>query len=664
MIIDYSGNSAVVFFPFSVFYIIVISMRNKIIISSLSLLLLSSIVSCGKKMTGRITFELNGGAFPASFGTNYIEGESGTAILTEIPDPSKSGYYFVGWREKAKDGSYRVINKRTDKDGKSYYFYPYVNDTFYAYFEPLSTITFDLTEGKDVASLVAPKVDSTSFKDGKLNGYASKKLLSVDYLPTVSVVDDGHLTFDYWYTKYPLKGVTDENGQKHYSLDIDGEIGEYEFDRSFGTDNMSFPISDDNNFILYAKWTADPTITVHYNLDGVEDSVFQGKNNISSILISEMLEKIGIDLNAENQDCFYTSDKKKRFRGFYLDSELKTRFNLSSTIADSNVDLYLGWDNQISVTLDYQSGECNGTNMEVFSTEYYFSDVLGEDFYNAHIPTAYQKDFIGYQLDGVSFDVRKDSLPDHDVTLVAVYDDYPTLKLHYDYPDEYTGTKLSDFESKIKSGNNISSIYKDFEEALDDETLVSVGYYKIDGDKEIDLDSEYMPKDDFDVYLKLNYRPYIDIEVYMNVSEDYLKQDDSSEKFFLNDDDVIDVTYLKDRTASIVKDGETYLFDGFYSDIDFSSMAFFPISLSSSHEKVNSRTLYQKMTKAIDVTFVEKSSGQTIGDVKIIPGSKITDSSEVSSLLGEYTKLTLVVDGSEKETQYFPSSSTTIYVYR
>lgn len=664
MIIDYSGNSAVVFFLFSFFYIIVNSMRNKIIISSLSLLFLSSIVSCGKKMTGRITFELNGGSFPDSFGTTYIEGESGTAILTEIPDPSKSGYYFVGWREKAKNGSYRVINKRTDKDGKSYYFYPYVNDTFYAYFEPLSTITFDLTEGKDVASLVAPKVDSSSFQDGKLNGYASKRLLSIDYLPTVSVVDDGHLTFDYWYTKYPLKGVTDENGQKHYSLDIDGEIGEYEFDRSFGTDNMSFPISDDNNFVLYAKWTADPTITVHYNLDGVENSVFQGKNNISSILISEMIEKTGIDLNAENQDYFYTSDKKKRFRGFYLDSELKSRFSLASTIADSNVDLYLGWDNQISVTLDYQDGECNGTNKEVFSTEYYSSDVLGDDFYNTHIPTAYQKDFVGYQLDGVSFDVRKDSLPGHDVTLVAVYDDYPTLKLHYDYPDGYTGTPLSDFESKVKSGNDISALYKDFKDALNDETLISVGYYKLDGDSKSDLDSNYMPNEDFDVYLKLNYRPYIDIEVFMNVSDDYSKQDELTEKQYLNDDDVIDMTYLKDRIASIDKDGETYLFDGFYSDSDFTSQVFFPISLSSSHEGVNSRTLYQKMTKAINVSFVEKSSGQTIGDVKVIPGSKISVSLDVASLLGEYTKLTLLVDGSEKETQYFPSTSSTIYVYR
>ncbi len=639
-------------------------MRNKFITCGLSLLFLSSMVSCGKKMTGRITFELDGGSFPDSFGTTYIEGESGTAILTEIPDPSKPGYYFVGWREKAKDGSYRTINKRTDKDGKSYYFYPYVNDIFYAYFEPLSTITFDLTIGADVASLIAPKVDSSSFSDGKLNGYASKKLLSLDYLPTVSVEEDEHLTFDYWYTQYPLKGVTDENGQKHYSLDTTGEIGEYEFDRSFGTDNMSFPISDDNNFVLYAKWTMDPTITVHYNLDGVEDSVFQGRNNISSILISEMYEKTGINLNAENQDCFYTSDKKKRFKGFYLDSELKSRFNLTSTIADSNVDLYLGWDDQITVTLDYQGGECNGKSTEVFSTEYYSSDVLGEEFYNSHIPTAYEKDFVTYQLDGFQFDMTKEKLPDHDITLVAVYDDYPTLKLHYDYPDGYDGDKLTDLESKIKGGSDISTVLNDFKNACIEDNLIVIGFYTLDGTDKKNLNSQYMPKADTEIYLQLNYRPYLEFEVYMNVSSDYEKQDSMSEKVYLDEEDIIDLTSLKDRSKAVIQDDETYLFDGFYSDSSFSSKVLFPLSLSSSHDKVNSRTLYQKMTKAIDVSFVEKSSGETIGTLKVLPGSKISDSSDTLALLGEYTKLTLVVDGSEKTTSYFPTSSSTIYVYR
>ncbi len=615
-------------------------------------------------MTGRITFELNGGSFPDSFGTTYIEGESGTAILTEIPDPSKDGYYFVGWREKAKDGSYRIINKRTDKDGKSYYFYPYVNDVFYAYFEPLSTITFDLTIGEDVASLVAPKVDSSSFQDGKLNGYASKKLLSLDYLPTVSVAEGGHLTFDSWYTKYPLKGVTDENGQKHYSLDITGEPGEYEFDRSFGTDNMSFPISDDNNFVLYAKWTVDPTITVHYNLDGVEDSVFQGRNNISSVLISEMLEKTGIDLNVDNQDYFYTSDKKKRFKGFYLDSELKSRFNLTSTIADINIDLYVGWDVQVTVTLDYNGGECDGKDTEVFADEYYSGDILGEEFLANHTPTALEKDFVSYQLDGVDFNLAKDDLPNNDITLVAVYDEYPTLKLHYDYPEYYTGTKLSDSESKIKSGSDIFSLLQEFRDACTDTELVVIGFYKLDGTVKKDLNSEYMPSEDTDIYLQLNYRPYVEYEVYLNAASNYERQEAYSEKVYLSDGDIIDMTYLEDRTKSISKDGETYLFDGFYTDETFTSNVLFPLSLSSSHGMVVSRTLYQKMTKAIDISFVEKSTGEAIGIVKVLPGSKIVDSKETATLLGTYSKLTLVVDDNEKTTSYFPTTSSTIYVYR
>ena len=638
-------------------------MKNKCLAYGLSLVLLTSLFSCGNKMKGKITFELDGGTFPDSFGTTYIEGESGTPILTEIPDPVKSGYYFVGWREKTKDGAYRTINKRTDKDGKSHYFYPYVNDTFYAYFEPLSTIVFDLTLGKDVAKLVAPKVDSASFQDGKLNGYASKKLLSLDYLPTTSI-ENGHLTFDYWYTKYPLKAVTDENGQKHYSLDTAGEIGEYEFDRSFGTDNMCFPISETNEFVLYAKWTADPTITVHYNLDGVSDSVFQGKNNISSLLISEMLAKTGIDLNAADYTHFYTTDKNKRFTGFYLDSDLKTRFNISSTIGDDNIDLYLGWDDKITVTLDYQDGTCNGKNKEEFK-DYYASDVLGKEFFDAHIPTALEKDFVGYRLDGNPFDFEKDHLPSHDVTLSAIYADYPTLSLHYDYPDGYSGTKRSDSVTKVKGGSDISALLTAFETSMNDNSLVVSRFYKMDGTDKVDLTSKQMPLINEDIYMEINYRPVVDFKVYMNTASSYeLQSDITFDKMYLDNGQIVTLDSLSDKTASVEKLGSTYLFDGFYTDDTFKEKVMFPLYMISSHTERKSRMLYQKMTKAISVTFVEKTTGNAVGIAKVIPESKISDSKEAVALLGEYSKL-IIMDGTEeKEVSFFPASEATIYVYR
>ena len=638
-------------------------MKNKCLGYGISLVLLTSLFSCGNKMSGKITFVLNGGTFPDSFGTTYIEGESGTPILTEIPDPVKSGYYFVGWREKTKDGAYRTINKRTDKDGKSYYFYPYVNDTFYAYFEPLSTIVFDLTLGKDVAKLVAPKVDSASFQDGKLNGYASKKLLSLDYLPTTSV-ENGHLTFDYWYTKYPLKAVTDENGQKHYSLDTEGTIGEYEFDRSFGNDNMCFPISETNEFVLYAKWTADPTITVHYNLDGVSDSVFQGKNNISSILISEMMAKTGIDLNAVDQTHFYTEDKNKRFNGFYLDSALKNRFNLSSTIGDDNIDLYLGWDDKITVILDYQDGTCNGKNKEEFK-DYYSGDILGKDFYDAHIPTALERDFIGYRLDGNPFDFEKDRLPSRDVTLFANFADYPTLSLHYDYPDGYSGTRLSDSVTKVKGGSDISDLLFSFENSMNDSTLLVSRFYKMSGTDKVSLTSNRMPLVSEDIYLEINYRPAIDFKVYMNMTASYeLQNDIAFGKMYLDDGQIVTLDSLSDKTASVEKNGNVYLFDGFYTDDTFKEKVMFPLYLISSHTERKSRTLYQKMIKAISVSFVEKTTGGTIGAAKVIPETKISDSKEVVSLLGEYSKLTILDGSEEKEVDFFPVSDATIYVYR
>ena len=84
----------------------------------------------------------------------------------------------------------------------------------------------------------------------------------------------------------------------------------------------------------------------------------------------------------------------------------------------------------------------------------------------------------------------------------------------------------------------------------------------------------------------------------------------------------------------------------------------------SSHTERKSRMLYQKMTKAISVTFVEKTTGNAVGIAKVIPESKILDSKEAVALLGEYSKLTIMDGTEEKEVSFFPASEATIYVYR
>ncbi len=640
-------------------------MKNKCIGITASLFFLSSLISCGNKMTGRILFELDGGIFPSDFGTTSLEGESGTPILTEIPDPVKEGYYFVGWREKSKDGSYRVINKRTYKDGKSYYFYPYVTDTFYAYFEPLSTITFDLNKGDGLMGLVAPKVDAASFHDNQLNGYASKKLLSTDYLPTVEKIsEDSHLTFDGWYTKYPLVGVSDENGQKHYSLDSAGEVGEYLFERSFGTDNMCFPISEDNSFTLYAKWIEDPTVTIHYNLEGVEDSVFQGKGNISKKLMSEIYTKTGMDFNATDVSHFYNQDHTKRFNGIYLDSTMKTRFSLDSEIVDDNVDLYLGWDDRISVTMDYQSGTVNGKNSDTYSDIYYAGDVLGEEFYKAHIPQASNMTFLGYQLDGKDFNVIRDALPSHDVTLTATYSNYPTLTLHFDYPTGYEGKQNSTITALYQEGASIEEALAYAKASIIDESITASRFYMLNDGKKTDFTGDKMPSHDMELYLELDYLPRVTIESYYNPTSSYVSLTGEETAFYLPVGQTLTETFMSSYTEKATIDGSDFLFDGFYADESLSEKVILPISITPSHDAKVERTLYRKMTKAVSLTFVEKSSSETIGKVSALSGTSFSSSKEICALLGAYNHLTIVSGGSEKTIEEVPSENETIFVYR
>lgn len=644
--------------------------------------LLSSLASCKTVISGHIDFVLEGGEFTdPDFQTSYLEGPAGTPIFVDIPDPVKEGYFFVGWREKDNNGAYREINKRLYSDGKSYYYYPYGTDTFYAYFEPLTTLTFELgDEVSEASTLVAPVLGSSYFSGNKLSGYASKSLPSTSYLPTADGSAD-HLNFQYWYTEYPLVSSVDENDQKHYQIDTTQEKGEYRFDTSFGTDSMCFPI--DSDVTLYAAWTADPTITVYFNIDGIEPVSFQAKDSIAEELTSLMNEKLGIDFDTEADAYYYPSDtKEKRFAGFYLDTEYKSLFALDSPISDESFSLYLKWENQVDVTLDYDGGTYNGETSHTFSDIYYENDFLGSDLYDTYQPTKENASFLGYTLEGSSFSFDLDPLPGEDITLKAIYQDYPTLTLKYDFPDDYTGenASLTDGTIRAKAGDSLTSYLSAFESQITDTSLCFAGYYVLNASSdEVDFTPTSMPYDDTTYYLRLNYKKPISIETYYNPSSDYVALSDSGtySGYFgtsIADDGTVTQDLLQESTFSGYTDAitvgdSTYLYDGTYYDSAFTNEVYFPLYGESSHSVISTLSLYRKMTKAITLSFYDYDTRTSLDkSLLVLPGHLLSEyDTALTSLLGsgysETYSLIAEIDGSEVEIKtILPSVDTIIYL--
>lgn len=624
-----------------------------------SLLALSSMVlpSCSQSIAGTIYFELEGGEFlDESFSTSYLTGEAGKPVLIDIPDPVKEGYYFVGWREKKTDGSYRVINKRLSDNGNSYYYFPFGSDTFYAYFEPLVTIDFDLTLGAEGGNLIAPLYQSENFSDHTLNGYASKSIPSLDYLPTADATKQ-HLNFEYWYLKYPLKTSKDENHNKHFFLDTSAPEGIYQFDKAFKVDDdddgsMEFLL--DSHITLYAKWEADPSITVHFNMEGFDDYTFQAKGNASAELTSLMKEKFNIDYSVSANNYYYIhegQDKKYRFQGFYLNDTFSEIFALDSSIGQVSFDLYLRWDKEISITFDYNGGELNGETSHRITSGYFGGDILGTDIASQYVPNKQYATFLSYQLNGETFSFDRDALPDEDVVFLATYDDYPTLNLRYDYPDGLDASlKKEDKEYRFALGEDISSALASFKGAITEESLQVGNFYTLDSSSDkSDFTLTSMPDSDCTVYLKVNYTPHVQIETYANLSSTYdlISQSDLADNYsssysfyFENNFSQADLT----NTTDLIKDSSnnTYLFDGFYFDTALTNKVIFPLALHSSHTSIPELMLYRKMTKAIILTFKEESTSEIIGVLNVIPGSKTSDYiAEITSLCGSFTSLIL-----------------------
>lgn len=626
-------------------------MKNKyfLITSALFSLLLPS---CNNSNTGKIYFDLEGGSFlDDSFSTNYLVGKAGSPITEEIPNPHKDGYYFIGWREKDKNGAYRIINKRLDDDGNSYYCYPYGTDTFYAYFEPLATIEFDLTEGKESGKLIAPKRDAQNFSGNTLNGYSSKKISSTDYLPTC----DGkslHLNFDYWYSEYPFTISKDENDTEHYIIDKSKEKGIYRFDQAFSKGTMEFIL--ESSITLYAKWTQDPKITIHTNIDKVDGYEFQADTTIKTELTGFMKDKFDIDFSME-ASAYYTiiDEKKYRFKGFFLDQKFTQPFSLDSQIYTKDFSLYMKWDKQISITFDFNGGEISGKKNMILS-DYFSSDTLPISLLEEMTPTKENNDFVNYTLNGHAFIFNKDTLPNEDITLIAEYKQYPLLTLSYDYPTGYEKEKKSDIKYFIEESKDISTCLTDFKNEIKEEGLICDSFYTLNSDnKKTKLDFSIMPKMDTTIYLSLNYLTKVTIKTIVKDSID-----ESLETSFYAQNDIVTENNLS--LTEIIKDSDTYLFDGLYLSDNLDEKVTLPYHCKSSHDSLPTLTFYKKMTKAITLRFENEKKEEQFS-LKIIPGSKLSlYEDEITKKIGRKNyKLKI---GSEYIRDFLPEEDCTITI--
>lgn len=644
-------------------------MKKQFLLTALAGISLS-LFSCNQSIQGTIIFELNGGSFvDPTFNTTSLTGEAGTRIEIDIPDAYKEGYFFVGWREIDSQGNYREITPQVDSEtGETYYVYPYGTDTLYAYFEPLEEITFDLTTATDRNGvLIDPVSDDGSYENGVLSGYANKSIPSSNYLPTAS---GDYLYFDYWYTEYPLVQTTDSSNQTHYVLDTSASKGQYEFVEQFDG-GMVFPLMEDGeDFVLKAAWEEYPTITVHFNLEGIEDYTFQAARNglISDELVAMMAEVLNLDITADAD--YYTINNGgvvSRFDGFYLDEDLTQQFGLNSSLSTADVDLYLKWSDQINVTLDYNGGTYNSAESMTFKA--FAGDTL-ESYLDEDIePVKENADFVYFTLDGEKFDMTYGTLPSEDTTLYAEYDDYPTLTLSFAYPETYEGEKAEDVSSIFAAESDISTFISESLATMSDETMEIGTLYTIseNGDKNT-FNSTVMPDEDITIYAEVLYKPLVNLVTLIGEDDSYTEVSSLTSSVYLGtaqEEGTRSNISLTEETLFTIEDdsfalsdsyldteGKNYLYDGIYADEELTTQVYLPYSLELSSEERLEVTLYRKMTKAVTLTFYtrdENTQSTTPLNLSfdILPNKYLSVyEDELRELLGDFDHLEIYDEAS------------------
>lgn len=532
--------------------------------------LLFSLCSCSGLATGRIVFDLGGGEFlDQSFSTDHLEGESGSRVEVNIPDPYLPGYYFVSWCED-RNGEYYPINPLIDSDGNSYYSYPYGELVFHAYYESLVTINFDLnTESEAIIVPPLREVVSGDFtSNNTLRGYVTKSIPSTDFLPTV-YCEDG--IFDYWYTEYPLVREIGENGIAHYVLDTEAEKGIYRFDDAFSVYGMSFPEPSDNNtFTLYAHYQLYPEITLYFNNIGVEDYTYDITFNtdLMPTVIQSIYDAIGVNISLPGYKYYPLVTREYRFAGLYLDEQYSIILPINNDYSlNSNFDIYVKFDKKIDVNFDYQGGSITS---DIPSTlTYYSSDVIGLNILSQYTPSLENNSFLYYTYNGEIFDFTSplsEDLPSS-ITLVAQYEENPQLVISYSCPAGYIYQPRT---YNLAPGQDFSTCITDSLSYVNEELgVLSLAYFEDESEKELNFFT--MTDDTLYLIINLGYKERIDLyDVFSNGSNNYIVYSDTY--YFgteFSEHNLVPSIYTRDDLIDSENKeylGEEYTLEGIYYD--------------------------------------------------------------------------------------------------
>lgn len=631
--------------------------------SLLTLLMALPLASCNSTSMGTITFELNGGHFTSSNSINQIKGESNTPIKVDFPTAAKDGYYFVGWREK-RNGTYSEIHKSKLDDGTEAYLYPYGSTTLYAYFEEEKSISFDV--GYTDATLVAPKESAENFDAATktIKGYVNKSILE-DELPTATY---DKAKFQYWYTEYPLKTMTQEEGNvTYYVLDTSKEKGEYKFTAQFSLGQTVFPsYSNGETFVLHAKWSVNPTVVLDFNLAGVTEYSYQLSNDEEATFETVVKAGLKAKLNAEYADGKLIYNDKK-LAGLYADKSLNDSISLSQKI-ETDTTIYFKWADKITVTFDFDGGT-SANGLSAYTA--YQGDILDETVYTAYTPTKENADFLYFTLDDQIYHFGTTVLPNTDCTLKAVYDNYPTLNLTYAFAPGFDATVVTTkmVSYIVKSGNDITAYLDKFKADFATYDLKNSGkalsYYTYQNGQKAAFQGTTMPSGNTSIYLSIGANALV---TYKTLDENGNAVDVKDCSGYCSDTDrITDYTFTdttNDHGISYIKVGEAtkqYIYGGLYTDssMDEDYRITEKRMGQTSADSIPTMTIYRMAIKGIKLTFVDEV-GNTIGSCYVAPGDKVSEYSELfASIVG--SGKTLTVDGKEL-TKSLPEEDKTVLV--
>ena len=419
------------------------------------------------------------------------------------------------------------------------------------------------------------------------------------------------------------------------------------FDRAwdFETDTIT-----SEGITLYAKWDEDPRVTVHYNLEGVEDSSFLigVEDSLQTALSDTFKERLGIDLVSDGYK--YIQDGAKRFGGLFLDADLTMPFPIDTTtpVTDDGLELYVKWSDRLHLEFDYGEGKV-GQESSAETDAYYVGDILGETFLQDHSPSKENSTFSGYLLDGKRFDIVNTPLPkpkDGDtLVFVASYEDYPELTIVIDYPGTLADETV--FTGYFDVGEDVSAPLRTAIDSLEDEA--EFGYAGLESKPSEDADAQretfgirVMPSEDTTVYVMAGYKTKVEITTKWGTRtetaekyEDVLEMPEGYQavSYFGTVYDAKTDSYIPEVFSSEAlrydgtlkgDDGRPYLFDGIFSEASMAEGTLFheaASDVSLQEQKVVS--LYQRFTKAIAITLVYE--GEACEPIYVLPNAHVSD---------------------------------------